>query len=103
MRETRWSSAPEVPTVDEAGLPGFHVGSWNSLWVRHGTPKTVIDRLNAAVVESLADSAVGGKLVDLGQEVPPRNRQTPEALDAYYRAEMDRWLPIMKTENIKPQ
>jgi tripartite-type tricarboxylate transporter receptor subunit TctC len=103
MRETRWSSAPEVPTVDEAGLPGFHVGSWNSLWVRHGTPKAVIDRLNAAVVESLADPAVSRQLVGLGQEIPTRIHQTPEALGAYHRAEMDRWLPIMKTENIKPQ
>jgi tripartite-type tricarboxylate transporter receptor subunit TctC len=103
MRETRWSSAPEVPTVDEAGLPGFHVGSWNSLWIRHGTPKAVIDRLNAAVVESLADAAVSGQLVGLGQDIPPRTQQTPEALGAYHRAEMDRWLPIMKTENIKPQ
>jgi len=103
MRETRWSSAPEVPTVDEAGLPGFHVGSWNSLWIRHGTPKAVIDRLNAAVVESLADPAVSGQLVGLGQDIPPRIQQTPEALGAYHRAEMDRWLPIMKTENIKPQ
>jgi tripartite-type tricarboxylate transporter receptor subunit TctC len=103
MRETRWASAPEVPTVDEAGLPGFHVASWNSLWVRHGTPRPVIDRLNAAVVESLADPAVGGQLVGLGQEIPPRAQQTPEALGAYHRAEMDRWLPIMKAENIKPQ
>ena len=103
MRGTRWSSAPEVPTVDEAGLPGFHIGSWNSLWVRHGTPKSVIDRLNAAVVESLTDPAVGGKLVGLGQDVPPRGQQSPEALRAYHRAEMDTWLPIMKTENIKPQ
>lgn len=103
MRGTRWSSAPEVPTVDEAGLPGFHIGSWNSLWVRHGTPKSVTDRLNAAVVESLTDPAVGGKLVGLGQEVPPRAQQSPEALRAYHRTEMDTWLPIMKTENIKPQ
>jgi tripartite-type tricarboxylate transporter receptor subunit TctC len=103
MRATRWSLAPEVPTVDEAGLPGFYIGSWNSLWVRHGTPKAVIDRLNAAAVESLADPAVGGKLVDLGQEVPPRSQQTPEALGAYHSAEMDRWLPMMKAQNIKPQ
>jgi len=103
MRGTRWSLAPEVPTVDEAGLPGFYVGSWNSLWVRHSTPKAVIDRLNAAVVESLADPAVGGKLVELGQDVPPRSQQTPEALSAYHKAEMDKWLPIMKAENIKPR
>ena len=103
MRGTRWSPAPDVPTVDEAGLPGFHVGSWNSLWVRQGTPKAVIDRLNAAVVESLADPAVGGKLVGQGQEVPPRSQQTPEALRAYHRAELNTWLPIMKAENIKPQ
>jgi tripartite-type tricarboxylate transporter receptor subunit TctC len=103
MRATRWSSAPDVPTVDEAGLPGFHVGSWNSLWVRHGTPKAAIDRLNAAVVESLADPAVGGRLVGRGQEVPPRSQQTPEALRAYHKAELDTWLPIMKAENIKPK
>jgi tripartite-type tricarboxylate transporter receptor subunit TctC len=63
----------------------------------------VIDRLNAAVVESLADPLVSRQLVGLGQEIPPRLQQTPEALGAYHRAEMDRWLPIMKAENIKPQ
>jgi tripartite-type tricarboxylate transporter receptor subunit TctC len=103
MQERHWSLAPEVPTVDEAGLPGFHVGSWNSLWVRQGTPKAVVDRLNAAVLDSLADPAVGGKLVELGQYVPTRDQQTPEALQAYYQAEMDKWLPIIKAENIKPQ
>ena len=103
MQGTRWPLAPEVPTADEAGLPGFHVGSWNSLWVRHGTPKAIVDRLNAAVVESLADPAVGGKLVAQGQVVPPRDQQTPEALRAYHQAEMDKWLPIMRAENITPQ
>jgi tripartite-type tricarboxylate transporter receptor subunit TctC len=97
----RLTQAPNIPTVDEAGLPGFYTTSWYGLWVPKGTPKDVIARLNAAVVEALADPPVRNRLIDLGQEIPPREQQTPEALGAFHRAEMEKWTGIIKAANIK--
>jgi tripartite-type tricarboxylate transporter receptor subunit TctC len=101
MSGSRLAAAPDIPTVDEAGLPGLHVSLWNALWVPKGTPKDVIARLNAAVVESLADPTMSKRLTDLGQELPPRDQQTPEALRAYHKAEIDKWWPIIRAANIK--
>lgn len=98
----RLAAAPDIPTVDEAGVPGFHMILWAGLWVPKGTPKDVIAKLNAAVVEALADPAVRSRLNDLGLEIPPRDQQTPEALGAWHRAEMAKWLPIVKAAAIKP-
>ena len=78
--KTRLPSAPDIPTVDEAGLPGFYVSIWHAIWVPKGTPKDIIAKLNAAVVDALADPAVRKRLAELGQEIPPREQQTPEAL-----------------------
>jgi tripartite-type tricarboxylate transporter receptor subunit TctC len=99
--DTRLPSAPDVPTVDEAGLPGYHVALWHGLWMPKGTPKPIIATLNAAVVGALADPAVRGKLADLGQDIYPRERQTPEALGALQKAEVAKWWPIIKAGNIK--
>jgi tripartite-type tricarboxylate transporter receptor subunit TctC len=101
--KTRLSSAPDIPTVDEAGLPGFYVSVWHALWVPKSTPKDVIGRLNSAVVDTLADPAVRQRLADLGQELPPREQQTPEALGAYHKAEIEKWWPIIKHANIKAE
>ncbi len=76
----RLKAAPEIPTAEEAGLPGFHMTLWNGLWVPKGTPKDIVARLNAAAVEAMADPAVAKRLNDLGLEVPPRDQQTPQAL-----------------------
>ena len=92
--KTRMPSAPDIPTVDEAGLPGFYVSIWRGLWVPKGTPKDVIAKLNAAVVDALADPAVRQRLADLGQELPPREQQTPEALGAFHKAEIEKWWQI---------
>jgi tripartite-type tricarboxylate transporter receptor subunit TctC len=100
---TRSASASDIPTVDEAGLPGFYVSVWHALWVPKGTSRDVIDKLNAAVVETLADPAVRQRLGDLGQEIPPREQQTPEALGAYQRTEIEKWSPIIKGANIKAE
>jgi tripartite-type tricarboxylate transporter receptor subunit TctC len=100
---TRSTSAPEIPTVDEAGLPGFHISVWHALWVPRGTPKNVVGKLNAAVVSTLAHPAVRQRLADLGQEIPPREQQTPEALGAHQKAEIDKWWPIIKGANIKAE
>jgi tripartite-type tricarboxylate transporter receptor subunit TctC len=99
----RLSSAPEIPTVDEAGLPGFYVSLWHGLWVPKRTPAAVIAKLNAAVVEALADPGVRARLADLGQEISPRDQQTPEALRAFQKAEIEKWWPIIKEAGIKVQ
>jgi tripartite-type tricarboxylate transporter receptor subunit TctC len=99
----RLSSAPDIPTVDEAGLPGFYVSVWNGLWVPKRTPQNIIAKLNAAVVEALADPGVRARLADLGQEIFPRDQQTPEALRAFRRAEIEKWWPIIKAAGIKAE
>ena len=76
MAGTRLASAPEIPTADEAGLPGFHLSFWQAMWAPKGTPRDMIATLNAAVVAALADPAVRGKLADLGQVIPPRKPPT---------------------------
>jgi len=101
--KTRLAAAPDIPTVDEAGLPGFHVSLWYGLWLPKGSPAEVIGRLNGAAVEALADPAIRSRLADLGLELPPRAQQTPEALGAYQRAEMEKWWPIIKAANIKAE
>src|SRR5215217_6563905 len=101
--EKRIAAAPDIPTGDEAGLPGFRIALWSALWVPKGTPKDVIVKLNSAVVEALADPTVRQRFADAGLEIPPRERQTPEALGAYHKAEADKWWPIIKAANIKPE
>ncbi|MBK8324306.1 MAG: tripartite tricarboxylate transporter substrate binding protein BugD [Betaproteobacteria bacterium] len=97
----RSPAAPEVPTVDEAGLPGLHIAIWYGLWVPRGTPADVIARLNAAVVSALADGPTRDKLAALGMEIVPRERQSPEALGAHQKAEIEKWWPIIKAAGIK--
>ena len=99
--KTRLAVAPDIPTVDEAGLPGFYMAVWHGIWAPKGTPQPVIEKLNAAIVESLADPAVRIKLGDLGQEIPPREQQTPEALRAHHKAEIEKWWPVIKQAGIK--
>lgn len=99
----RLAVAPDIPTVDEAGLPGFYMSVWHGLWSSKGTPKDVIQRLNAATVEALADATVRQRLTELGQELPARERQTPEALGAYQKAEIEKWWPIIRAANVKPE
>jgi tripartite-type tricarboxylate transporter receptor subunit TctC len=97
----RLPSAPDIPSVDEAGLPGFYISVWHGLWVPKGTPKEAIDRLAAATQEALADPAVQKRLAELGQDIPTKEQQTPEGLAKHHKAEIDKWWPIIKSANIK--
>jgi tripartite-type tricarboxylate transporter receptor subunit TctC len=99
----RSAAAPDIPTVDEAGLPGFHISLWWGFWMPKGTPKDIIAKLNAAVVEALADPATQKRVADQGLDSPARDQQTPEALAAYQKAEIEKWWPIVKAANIKAQ
>jgi len=101
--KARLAAAPDIPTADEAGLPGFNVSQWTGLWAPKGTPRDVIAKLNEAVVASLADKNVLMRLADLGQSIPSRDQQTPESLGAYQKAEIEKWWPIIKAANIKAE
>jgi tripartite-type tricarboxylate transporter receptor subunit TctC len=99
----RLPALPDVPTADEAGLPGFHVATWNALFAPKGTPKPIIDKLNAAAVTALADPVVRARFAAIGQEIPPREQQTPEALGALNKADIQKWWPIVKAANVKAE
>jgi tripartite-type tricarboxylate transporter receptor subunit TctC len=103
MAQSRLPAAPDIPTVEEAGLPGFYASNWHGLWVPKGTPMGVIAKLNIAIVDALADPAVRSRLVDLAQEIFPREQQTPRALGVHQKAEIEKWWPIIKTANIKDE
>jgi tripartite-type tricarboxylate transporter receptor subunit TctC len=101
--KTRMLSAPDIPTLDEAGLPGFDISVSHAFWLPRGTPKDIITKLNGAVMDALADPTVLARLADLGQEIFPRDRQTPEALGAFQKAEIEKWWPIIKAAGIKAE
>jgi tripartite-type tricarboxylate transporter receptor subunit TctC len=103
MSKERWWGAPEVPTVDEAGVPGLHGSYWHGMWAPKGTPKDVIARLNTAVIAALSDPMVQKRFRDAGQTIWPPALQTPEALAAHQKAEIERWWPIIKAAGIKAE
>jgi tripartite-type tricarboxylate transporter receptor subunit TctC len=99
----RLGIAPDVPTTDEAGLPGFYLSYWHGLWAPRGTPKDVVAKLSAAVADALADQGVRQRLAELGQQVYPREQQTPEGLAALQKADIDKWWPMIKAANIRAE
>jgi tripartite-type tricarboxylate transporter receptor subunit TctC len=101
MAKNRLAAAPDILTVDEAGLPGLYFSYWGGLWAPKSTPKNIIVKLNAAVVDALADPSVRSRLTALGLEIFPREQQTPEALASLQKAEIEKWWPIIKAANLK--
>jgi tripartite-type tricarboxylate transporter receptor subunit TctC len=99
--KTRLAVAPEIPTVDEVGLPGFYRSVWIGLWLPKGASKDVIAKLNAAVQAVLAEPNLRTRVAGLGQEIFPREQQTPDALATFQKAEIEKWWPIIKAANIK--
>jgi len=97
----RLSTAREIPTVDEAGLPGYYVSLWHGLWLPAATPQPIMAKLNAAVVEALADEAVRAKLASLGQDIFPPEQQNPKGLETLQKAEIAKWWPLIKAHGIK--
>ncbi len=101
MTKDRWHLAPEIPTIDESGVAGLHISYWHALFAPKGTPAAIIAKVNAAVVAALADPAVAQRFAAQGQDIWPRDQQTPEALAALYQAEIAKWWPIIKAEGLK--
>src|SRR5882724_1883675 len=101
--KARLPSSPDIPTADEAGLKGFVASLWYGLWVPKGTPKDIVDRLNATLRQVLADPSVERRFADLGIQISPRDQQAPETLRAFQKAEMERWWPIIKASNLKAE
>jgi tripartite-type tricarboxylate transporter receptor subunit TctC len=103
LAQARLPQVPDVPTVDEAGAAGFYVSVWNGFWAPKGTSKEIIGKLNSSVVDALANQAVRQRLADLAFEIPTRDQQTPNALSAFHKAEIEKWWPVIKASNFKAE
>jgi tripartite-type tricarboxylate transporter receptor subunit TctC len=99
----RLPAMPDVPTMEEAGLPGFSFANWVGIFAPKGTPKDIVSKLNSAVMSTLADPSIRSRLVDLGVEIPSREQQTPEGFATLQKADIQQWWPIIKAANIKPE
>lgn len=103
MAKTRWRPLPDVPTMEQLGASDTYIAFWQGLWAPKGTPRSVVAKLNDAVVKAFADPAVVKRLNELGQDIPAREELTPEALGAFHKAETDKWWPLIRAANIKPE
>jgi tripartite-type tricarboxylate transporter receptor subunit TctC len=101
--KSRLPAAPEIPTVDEAGLPGLYALNWQAAFLPKNAPKDVVAKLNAAIVAALADASVQTRLAGIGQQIFPRDELTPEALAAFQKAEVEKWWPIIRAANLKAE
>jgi tripartite-type tricarboxylate transporter receptor subunit TctC len=103
LADTHWGRATDIPTVDEAGVPGLHMPFWHGLWAPANTSREIVAKLNAAVIEALGHPLVRQRLADIGQDIFPHEQQTPEALAALQRAEIEKWWPVIKSAHIKAE
>ena len=103
MAKERWFAAPDVPTADEAGVPGVYVGTWHGLWMPKGTPEDIVARVNAAALSALDDPGVKQRIAALGMNLPPREIATPQAFAAFHKAEVEKWYPIVKASGVKAE
>ena len=103
LSASRSPVVPSIPTADEGGVSGLHVAGWFGFFAPRGTPKEIIARLNAAMVQVLAEPAVRARFADLGLDIASREQQTPEGLAAFHKAEIEKWWPIIKAAGIKAE
>lgn len=103
MSSTRYQPLPNVPTMQEVGIPGLQIAFWHGLWAPKGTPKEIVAKLNDAVVKAFDDPMVQKRIAALGQTIPSKVELTPKALHDYHKAEVDKWWPFIRAAGIKPQ
>ena len=101
--KARQAAAPEIPTVDEAGLPGLYTSVWHGYWFPKNTPRDIVMKFNAAIVDTLTDADVKKRFAELGQEIPTREEQTPQGLAAYHKAEIEKWWPLIRAAGLKAE
>jgi tripartite-type tricarboxylate transporter receptor subunit TctC len=99
----RLPQLPDVPTIDESGLPGYEVTIWNGIFAPKGTPPAIVAKLNAALVDAMADEAVRKRLIDLAVDLPAKEEATPEALGKLLKDSIDKWVPAVKAAGVKPE
>ena len=103
LSPSRSASMPDIPTSDEGGVPGLYMSGWFGFFAPKSTPKDIIDKLNSAMVQVLAEPAVRSRFTELGLDVASREQQTPEGLAAFQKAEIEKWWPIIRAANVKPE
>ena len=99
----RSDALPDIATSDESGVPGLYASGWFGFFAPKGTPRDAVARLNGAIMQVLGDRAVSARFAELGLDVASREQQTPEALAAFHKAEIEKWWPIIKSANVKAE
>lgn len=101
--KVRQTAAPDIPSADEAGVPGYYNAVWHGIWVPARVPGDVVPKLNAALVDALADVNIKARFADLGQDIPARTDQTPQALGAFHKKEIEHWHPLIRSAGLKAE